>query len=64
MDDEDEDDEYNVLENEGGGDRHNEHKQNSKRLRKEDKMPFNALVSTKQIILMEIQINLTKHSSH
>jgi len=26
MDDEDEDDEYNVLENEGGGDRHNEHK--------------------------------------
>ncbi len=54
MDDEDEDDEYNVLENEGGGDRHNEHKQNSKRLRKEDKMPFNALVSTKQIILMVI----------
>ncbi len=54
MDDEDEDDEYNVLENEGGGDRNNEHKQNSKRLRKEDKMPFNALVSTKQIILMVI----------
>jgi len=26
MDDEDEDNEYNVLENEGGGDRHNDHK--------------------------------------
>ena len=50
MDDDDEDDEYNVLENEGG-DRHNDHKQNSKRLRKEDKMPFNALVSTNRFFV-------------
>ena len=51
MDDDDEDDEYNVLENEGGGDRQNDHKQNSKRLRKEDKMPFNALVSTNRFFV-------------
>ena len=50
MDDEDDDEEYNILENEGG-DKHNDSKSNSRRPKKEEKVPFNALVSTRRLYL-------------
>lgn len=50
MDDDDEDYEYNILDNEGGSGHNrdyanNDSKQNMKKVKKEEKGPFNALVS-------------------